>query len=141
MPSAKAAGPGAPIVQPAPELAEGWMVGTSPTMTTRGGRGGRLALVAAPGARQAALPDLRGRPHRVGHRLLDPAGGAGLAGVPPDAIDLPARRHGLPAQHLLSAAGTRGRPHGRPPATPEASDRHRPVPGGLLGVAVSTGGG
>src|SRR6476660_3318965 len=127
MPSAAAAGPGGPIVQPAPELAEGWMVGTSPTMTTRGGRGGRLALVAAPGARQAALPDLCRGPHRVGHRLLDPASGAGLAGVPPDAIDLPPRRHGFPAQHLLPAAGTRGRSHGRPPATPQAADRHRSV--------------
>ena len=41
--------------------------------------------MAAPGAGQAALPALRGGPHRRGDRRLDPAGRAVLAGLPPDA--------------------------------------------------------
>ena len=61
--------------------------------TQGGGSGGRLASLAAAGADQAALPPLRGRPHRLGDRRLDPAGGAVLAGVPPDRLDLPAGRH------------------------------------------------
>ena len=52
-----------------------------------------------------------------------------MAGVPPDRLDLPAGRDGLPAQHLLPAARAAGRPRRRPPAAPAGADRHRPGAG------------
>ena len=124
----------APCASPPPALGSRWRGACG------GGSGGRLALVAASGARQAPLPALRRRPFRGGDRRVDPAGGAVLAGVPADGFDLPAGRHRLPAQHLLSGARPSGGHGRRPVAAAQAADRHRSVPGGLRRPAGLDGG-
>src|SRR5262245_52341070 len=78
-----------------------------------GGRGGRLASVAASGARQTTLSPLCRGSHCYGDRWLGAAGGAGMAGVPADTVDLPVGPHRLSSQHLLPAAGAGRRPGGR----------------------------
>ena len=117
--------------------------GGYPAGLSRRRGGGRVAdwhLWLPPALDQAALSALCRGPHRGCDRLLDPAGRAVLAGVPPYRIDIPPRRHRLSAQHLLPAARPRRRHGGRSPAAPEDADRHRPVPRGLRCPARHPGG-